>query len=171
MFTVKPIRHEAIPKALEKAVRYRLLNEPHEAESICEDVLRADPENQEALANLLLALTDQFGQEFGVDLQRAQEILPRFHGEYERAYYAGVVFERWGKAMLSPGSTGDAASEWIREAMKWYEKAEAIHPPDNDDAVLRWNTCARVINRDDRLKSRTAPATRDHGFDDEVPIL
>ena len=25
------------------------------------------------------------------------------------------------------------------------EKAEAIRPPGNDDALLRWNTCARMI--------------------------
>jgi hypothetical protein len=34
--------------------------------------------------------------------------------------------------------------------MAWYEKAEKIRPPGNDDAVLRWNTCARIFqnNRD-----------------------
>ena len=53
MFELKPLSTEAIPAALEKAERYRLLNEPGEAESICLDVLKADPENQQALITLV----------------------------------------------------------------------------------------------------------------------
>ena len=59
MFELKRLSDEAIPAALEKALRYRLLNKPAEAESICRDVLQIDPENQEALVVLLLALTDR----------------------------------------------------------------------------------------------------------------
>ena len=43
MFDLKPLSKDAIPAALAKAERYRLLNEPGEAESICLDVLRIDP--------------------------------------------------------------------------------------------------------------------------------
>ena len=39
MFELKPLSQDAIPKALERADRYRLLNEPAEAESICLDIL------------------------------------------------------------------------------------------------------------------------------------
>ena len=46
MFEFKRITPEAVPAALSKAERYRLLNEPREAESICRDVLLVDPENQ-----------------------------------------------------------------------------------------------------------------------------
>jgi hypothetical protein len=35
--------------------------------------------------------------------------------------------------------------------MTWYERAEPIRPAGNDDALLRWNTCARLIMRDPRL--------------------
>ena len=56
MFELKPLSADAIPAALEKAMRYRLLNEPAEAESISQDVLRTDPDNQQALVILLLAL-------------------------------------------------------------------------------------------------------------------
>ena len=59
-FALKTLSPDAVPRALEKAVRYRLLNEPGEAASICLDVLAADADNQEAIATLLLALTDQF---------------------------------------------------------------------------------------------------------------
>ena len=59
-FELKTLHAEALPRALEKAERYRLLNEPSEAESICLDVLAIDRDNQAALVTLLLALTDQF---------------------------------------------------------------------------------------------------------------
>ena len=147
MFELKPLSKEAIPAALDKAVRYRLLDEPGEAESICHDVLRIEPENQHALVILLLALTDRFGKGYAVGITQAQEVLPRLRDPYERAYYAGLVSERRAKAQLrqsGPGS-GHAAYQLLREAMARYEKAEAIRPAGNDDALLRWNACARMI--------------------------
>ncbi len=147
MFELKPLSKEAIPAALDKAVRYRLLDEPGEAESICHDVLRIEPENQQALVILLLALTDRFGKGYAVGITQAQEVLPRLRDPYERAYYAGLVSERRAKAQLrqsGPGS-GFAAYQLLREAMERYEKAEAIRPAGNDDALLRWNACARMI--------------------------
>jgi len=147
MFELKPLSKEAIPAALDKAMRYRLLDEPGEAESICHDVLRIEPENQQALVILLLALTDRFGKGYAVGITQAQEVLPRLRDPYERAYYAGLVSERRAKAQLrqsGPGS-GFAAYQLLREAMARYEKAEAIRPAGNDDALLRWNACARMI--------------------------
>jgi len=147
MFELKPLSKDAIPAALDKAMRYRLLDEPGEAESICHDVLRIEPENQQALVILLLALTDRFGKGYAVGITQAQEVLPRLRDPYERAYYAGLVSERRAKAQLrqsGPGS-GFAAYQLLREAMARYEKAEAIRPAGNDDALLRWNACARMI--------------------------
>jgi hypothetical protein len=147
MFELKPLSKEAIPAALDKAMRYRLLDEAGEAESICHDVLRIEPENQQALVILLLALTDRFGKGYAVGITQAQEVLPRLRDPYERAYYAGLVSERRAKAQLrqsGPGS-GFAAYQLLREAMARYEKAEAIRPAGNDDALLRWNACARMI--------------------------
>ena len=147
MFELKPLSIEGVPAALEKAVRYRLLNEPAEAESICHDVLRVDPGNQQALVILLLALTDRFGKGYTVGVMQAQEVLPRLRDPYEQAYYAGIIFERRAKAQLqrnSPGC-GFEAYQLLREAMSCYEKAEALRPPGNDEALLRWNACARII--------------------------
>jgi tetratricopeptide (TPR) repeat protein len=147
MFELKRLSRDAIPAALEKALRYRLLNEPAEAESICYDVLEIDPDNQEALVMLLLALTDRLGEGYAVGLTQAQEVLARLPNEYEKAYYAGIICERRAKAQLQqqyPGSGYDAF-EFLQEAMTWFEKAEALRPPKNDDALLHWNTCARII--------------------------
>jgi hypothetical protein len=160
-FELKTLSAEAVPRALAKAERYRLLNEPGEAESICLDALAIEPDNQEALAMLLLALTDQFGDEAPNSLADARKTVTRLGDEYERAYYTGIVFERRAKAQLrhsTPGN-GPRAYEWLREAMTWYEKAEEIRPAGNDDSVLRWNACARLIMRDQRL----APAVEEPG--------
>ena len=147
MFELKQLTVEAIPAALEKAMRYRLLNEPGEAESVCHDILRADPDNQEALVTLLLAMTDRFGKGYSIGVMEAREVLARLQDPYEREYYHGILCERRGKALLHRGSPGSGfeAYEDLREAMDSYEKAEAMRPPGNDDALLRWNACARII--------------------------
>src|SRR5882672_7886348 len=106
MFELKPLSGEAIPAALDKAMRYRLLNEPAEAESICLDVLRADPENQQALVILLLALTDRFGKGYRVSDTQLEDVLARVRGDYERAYYAGIISERKAKAHLHQNAPG-----------------------------------------------------------------
>ena len=147
MSELKPLSKEAIPAALEKAVRYRLLNEPGEAESICLDVLKADPQNQDAIITLLLAVTDRFNKGYGVSDTQAKQLLAQIKGEYDRAYYTGIVAERRAKTKLAQ-NTPDfrfQAYDLLREAMTWFEKAEAMRPPGHDDALLRWNTCARLI--------------------------
>jgi hypothetical protein len=100
MSELKSLSKEAVPAALEKAMRYRLLNEPAEAESICLDVLKADPENQEAIITLLLALTDRFAKGYGVSDTQVKELLARIRSEYERAYYSGIFAERRAKTKL-----------------------------------------------------------------------
>jgi hypothetical protein len=154
MFDLKPISPEAIPVALAKAERYRLLNEPWQAESICRDVLRIEPEHDLALAMLLLSLTDQFGE--GVSAAQAREVLTLIKRGYEHAYYAGIISERWAGALIRKGSpgVGFTAYEALREAMKNYERAEELRPEGNDDALLRWNTCARILMRNGDLRPR-----------------
>lgn len=154
MYTLKPISSQSIPEALAKVERYRLLNESWLAESICLDILRVEPENQEALVALLLSRTDQFPR--GVAANSAREILRKLEDPYERAYYAGLISEREAAARISRGSPLACfeAYEALTEAMKWFEKAEALRPQGNDDAILRWNTCARTLMRDPSLRPR-----------------
>ncbi|HEV3145458.1 MAG TPA: hypothetical protein VGZ47_16315 [Gemmataceae bacterium] len=147
MLEMKILSREAIPAALEKALRYRLLNEPELASSICEDVLAIDPENQEALVMLILAVTDRFGTPRPAAPQLARDLLPRLRSPYEREYYAGIIWEREAIARLRSNlpRSGPAAYERFRQAMACYERAEAVRPAGNDDAILRWNSCARLI--------------------------
>jgi hypothetical protein len=98
---------------------------------------------------LLLALTDRFTKGYGVSDTHIKELLGRIRDDYERAYYSGIFVERRAKAKLAQHTPGCRfqAHDLFREAMSWFEKAEAARPVGNDDAILRWNTCARIIER------------------------
>src|ERR1700674_1633409 len=100
MYELKPISSQGVPRAIARAERYRLLNEPQEAESICRDILRVDADNQAGIPMLLLAITDQFGKNPDVGAEQAMKVLGKRSGEYERSFYAGVISKRWGKARL-----------------------------------------------------------------------
>jgi hypothetical protein len=151
MFDLKPLSRDAVDAALAKAERYRFLNEPSEAESICLDVLEVDPDNQHAQIGLLLALSDQFAEATGA-AARAQQIASQLQGEYERLYYSGLVAERRAKAHLQRGGiAARGAYEWLMDALEYFERAERVRPHGNDDAILRWNTCVRVLRQHPHL--------------------
>jgi len=146
-FELKPLAKESIEPALDKAELYRLLNQPRLAESICLDILDVDAGNQKASVVLLLALTDQFKQSSTKAAKQAIDLANSLKDEYSRVYYTGIIHERQGAAALnstSPGGDFDAY-EWYREAMDFYEKANEVNKGENDDPILRWNTCARII--------------------------
>jgi tetratricopeptide (TPR) repeat protein len=150
MFQLKPLHKDAIGAALAKAERYRLLNEPEEAESICLDVLDVDPRNQRAVITLLLALTDQFDERAGAH-QRARDLLNELTTEYDRAYYAGLIAERRAKTHGGPGALNAGAYEYLMEAMDCFARAERLQPAGNEDALLRWNACVRFLRRHPEL--------------------
>lgn len=154
MFTLKKLSEDGIARALQKVERYRLLNEPWEAESICLDVLESQPDHQEALISLLLAMTDQFSREGGPDVETARALLPGIRGQYEQAYYAGIICERKGSALRERGAPGSGpiVYDWLRQAMDHYERAEELRPRGNDDTLLRWNTCARMIDENPQIQ-------------------
>ncbi|CAN5917504.1 hypothetical protein BH11MYX3_BH11MYX3_39380 [soil metagenome] len=156
-FALKKVSPDGIPHALERAERYRLLNEPAQAESICRDVLAVDADNQPALRALILALTDQFGANAaGGAAQEARDHIVQLDDEYDRAYYTGIVYERETRAYLERKNVvRSGAYDGFRHAMEWYERAEALRPPGNVDAVLRWNSCVRAIERE-RLEPEPA---------------
>lgn len=157
---LKPISKEALPAALQKAERYRLINQSWAAESICLDALQVDPSNQDFLVTLLLALADQFGEHGGADVDRARKLLPRLQDEYKRAYYAGIIAERLAKAQLDHGGPGSSgiAYHCLQEAMDFYAQAEALRPPGDDEALLRYNTCVRLLERYPQLQ----PVAEEH---------
>ena len=161
---LKPISTSGIPAALQKAERYRLLNDSSAAESICLDILAVDEQNQAALVTLLLALTDQFADEGAETTRRAMELLPLLRDEYRRAYYAGIICERRAKAQFHRGGmdADGIGAEWLHKAMHYYEQAEALRAQGNDEAILRWNTCVRLLGRHEHADT---PASYEPAFD------
>jgi hypothetical protein len=149
------ISPESIPRALERAMRYRLLNDPEQAESICLDVLAVDPDNQEALVTLILALTDQFtASEAPPTVAEVRAHVDRLATDYQRHYYTGIICERRARSFLRRPMARAFAYEAFREAMTWFERAAAIRPDADDEALLRWNSCVRTIRRNS-LKPRS----------------
>lgn len=159
MFARKPISHESVPGAMARVERYRLLNEPMEAESICRDILDIEPENQQALINLVLALTDQIPQD-GRCFTEALATAERLRGAYDRVYYAGICWERRAKGRHHRADHGaqQHVYEWLVEALRLFEQAQNLRTAGNDDSVLRWNACVRYLERHRELAPRQEEA-------------
>lgn len=145
-FELKTISPEGIDAALSKAEVYRFLNQSEEAESICEDVLAIEPGHQLALRTLGLALTDQFTGQASDRYADAEKTFQQLTDAYERLYYIGLLHERRAKAQLHAGRPAHTVTVLLEDAMHSYEEAERIRPSGNDDAILRWNRCARLLH-------------------------
>ena len=145
-FKLKTISPEGIEAALSKVELYRFLNEPEEAESICQDVLAVEPGHQLALRFLGLAITDQFTGSTSDRYAEVENAFQQLTDHYEKLYYTGLLHERRAKAQLRAGRPPHTLLVLLEEAMHSYEEAEMIRPTGNDDAILRWNRCARLIH-------------------------
>lgn len=143
--TLKTISPSGVTEANSKAEFYRLMNEPEESESICYDVLAIEPGNQKALRILGLALTDQFTGGPSDRYNEAEASFQQLTDEYERLYYLGLLHERRAKAQLRAGRAPHILSVLLEQAMHYYTEAERIRPEGNDDALLRWNRCVRLL--------------------------
>jgi hypothetical protein len=144
-YVLKRIHPDGVDAALEKADRYRELNHPAEAESICRDVLAVDAENQLGLRVLGLALTDQFGPATAERFAEAQRVFGRLRDAYERAFYTGLAYERQAKAQLGGQLPLRSVQPLFDRALARYAEAERLRPAGNDDAILRWNSCVRAL--------------------------
>lgn len=150
---LKSISPSSIGAAIAKAERYRFLNEPEEAESICRDVLAVDPFNQMAQRVLGLSITDQFSGGAKDRFNEAAAIFSALEEEYARSYYTGILHERHAKAQLRAGRPAQAISAELEEAMRHFENAERLRGRANDEAILRWNRCARLLETMPRPQS------------------
>lgn len=159
IFDLKPLSPAAVPTALEKAHRYRMLNEPGAAESICLDILDVDPQNQKALITIVLAMSDRIGYHYALGNTLVYNFVARIKDEYDRAYYTAIIYERRAKVALR--SDGLNAYELFRQAMDWFEKAGTLRGAGNDDTILRWNECARII-----VANKLQPRDPDYEFID-----
>ena len=161
-FQLKTISRQGVAEAFSKVTLYRSLNEPEEAESICHDILAVEPENQLAQRMLGLTITDQFT---GQPTDRCAEVETLFENltdPYERHYYKGLLYERRAKAQMRVGRPPAAIIPLFNQAMLHFEEAEKIRPTDNDESVLRWNRCVRLL----RKLPEVEPEPQESSFED-----
>jgi tetratricopeptide (TPR) repeat protein len=144
-YQLKLISAAGIPEAIAKAELYRSLNEPEEAESICRDILAIEPAHQLALRLLGLALTDQFTGGGSDRYREAERTFEQLEDPYEQLYYTGILNERRAKAQLNVGTPHASVLALFEEALRSFAEAEEIRPSGNDDAILRWNRCVRLL--------------------------
>ncbi len=145
-YALKSISKSGIEEAISKAELYRYLNEPEETESICHDILAIEPSHQLALRLLGMAITDQFMGSIADRYSEAEATLRRLSDPYERVYYLGILYERRAKALLRAGRDPHTLLPFFEQAMSCFAKAADVRPPGNDDAILRWNRCVRILN-------------------------
>ena len=144
-YQLKRISTAGIAEAISKAELYRSLNEPEEAESICRDILAVEADHQLALRLLGLALTDQFSGSGSDRYRETEQIFAQLRDPYERFYYNGILCERRAKAQLNSGSPRASVLALFEEALRLFEAAQQIRPTGNDDSILRWNRCVRLL--------------------------
>ncbi len=159
MFDMKTISSESIPEALQKAERYRLLGEPDDAESICLDILAVDPDNQQALITMILALSDKFSMgDLRPSYETARELVDKLDTPRGKTYYLGILYERRAKHYLKKGGPGseEASYGWFIKAMDAFDQALTECDPPNQGAILRWNSCARILNSNPDIKADSA---------------
>ncbi len=159
MYDLKTITSESIPEALKKAERYRLLGEPDDAESICLDILAVDPENQQALITMILALSDKFSMgDLSPSYEKARELVDKLDTARGKTYYLGILYERRAKHYLKKGGPGseEASYGWFIKAMDAFDQALTECDPPNQGAILRWNSCARILNSNPDIKADSA---------------
>lgn len=143
------IHADAIDLALEKAKQYRSLLEPEIAESICLDILHVDENNPQALIVYILALTDQLRHaEKQTQMKAIRKAIEKLDSQYQRYYYTGLLNERRARFLVSQPMSHSFAYDYFMEAMQCYQQAQQICPKNNDEAILRWNSCIRTIEKE-----------------------
>lgn len=158
---LKKLSPDALDAARDRARHYRLLNQPHLAESIFRDILEVDPDDEDAQIGLIMTLCDEFTTGGGTAVSEVLRMAGGLDDDYARSYYSGLVCERKAQAQLLKGGPGcgAVAYDWFRQAMRHYEEAEPLRPDGNDDALLRWNTCARTLNTRSDVRPRPEDST------------
>jgi hypothetical protein len=154
-YELKSISKSGIEEAISKAELYRYLNEPEETESICHDILAIEPGHQVALRLLGMAITDQFTGTIADRHGEAEQTLRRLADQYEKVYYLGILHERRAKALLRAGREPHTLLPFFEEALRCFSQAAAVRPPGNDDAILRWNRCVRILQSNPAFAAET----------------
>ena len=90
-------------------------------------------------------MTDQFTGGTGDRYREVEETFARLADRYEGLYYTGLYYERRAKAQLRTGQTPHAVFPLFERALHCFSEAEKLRPAGNDDSILRWNRCVRLL--------------------------
>jgi len=162
---MRKLEEKNLSAAVSLAMHYRDLNQPEEAESICRDVLDVAPDNEAALRTLGLALTDRFLEDYLTLFDEACATFARLGSPYERVYYAGIAWERYGKAQLRAGRAHNALHAY-EEAIERFEEAERLGPRDEPAAILHYNHCVRALGAPELVHAASIPPRPKYEFGD-----
>ncbi len=163
---LKALKARNLTAAVTLAKRYRDLNQPDEAESICRDILAVAPDNDEARRTLGLALTDRFPAAYVTLFDEACTTFDKLRSEYDRVYYTGIAWERYAKAQLEAGRVENAIHAF-EEAIRRFDRSDKLGSPDDPDSVLHYNRCVRALTtHPDIVRVSERPPPPDYEFGD-----
>ncbi len=145
------IHKNTINSALDKAKQYRLLLEPELAVSICLDIFNIDKKHQETIIVYILALSDNLSKQ--KNDTKIFDAIKLLTSEYHKKYYTGIYHERKALSLMKGNMSASFAYNLFTKAMDFYKQAIEISADDNDDAILRYNSCIRIIQHN-RLSPR-----------------
>ena len=116
------------------------------AESICLDILEADPGNQSALELLLRSRIELLKKGLPRGVAQAEELIPRLESDFDKAFFSGMLREGQARYLLEKRGrqSSNVAYSWFRQAMEDYEEALSKNPG-RIEPKLHWNACVRTI--------------------------
>jgi hypothetical protein len=79
-----------------------------------------------------------------------------------------LLHERHAKTQLLVGYAPHTLLPLVEEAMRCFAEAEKIRPAGNDDSILRWNRCVRLLESRPDFHFERGPAALD--TEDMPPI-
>lgn len=135
------------------------------AQSICQDILEADPDHPTALELLFLSRVALLSKGLPKGVERAQELIPRFGSEFDRAFFSGVLRETQARYLLERRGRHSSfvAYSWFRHAMDDFDEA-STKDPNRPEPRLHWNACLRTL----QANPQCVPAPEemeDHGIE------
>ncbi len=163
---LKQLRARNLTAAVALAKHYRDLNQPEDAESICRDILEVSPGSDDAWRTLGLALTDQFPASWMTLFDDACAAFAKLSSQYERMYYTGIAWERYGKAQLVAGRANNAIHAF-EQAIRLFDKADEMGMADDPGPILHYNRCVRALTTNPELvRFSQVPEALDYDFGD-----
>lgn len=162
---IKILEPREIDAALTEAEDCLSKSQNEVAASICEDILEADPSHGPALKLLFSSRVALLAKGLPKGVERAQELIPRFDSEFDRAFHSGVLRESQARYLLSQRGRHSSfvAYSWFRHAMDDFEEASQ-KDANRPEPKLHWNACLRTLEANPQC-TPTPEDAEEHGIE------